>query len=72
MLGKLIFIIFFALFTIASILLPIQIFPGSFIEKWISLPVEYGSYISAIINGLIYGTATWLIFLAIGKKIAEE
>lgn len=72
MMGKLIFIIFFALFTTASILLPAQIFPGSFIEAYFNLPAEYGSYVSAIVNGLIYGVAIWLIFLVIGKKIAEE
>ena len=72
MTGKLIFIVFFVLFTTASILLPAQIFPGSVIEGYFSIPIEYRSYVSAVINGLIYGAAIWLIFLVIGKKITEE
>jgi len=72
MTDKLIFIVFFALFTTASILPPVQIFPGSAIEGYFSIPIEYRSYVSAVINGLIYGAAIWLIFLVIGKKITEE
>ena len=72
MFGTLIFIVFFALFTVASILVPIQFFPGSLIEEWLNIPEEYGSYVSAVINGLVYSTVAWLIFLIISKKIAEE
>jgi len=72
MFGALIFIVFFALFTTASILMPIQFFPGSLIEKWLNIPEEYGNYVSAVINGLVYSTTTWLVFLIISKKITEE
>ena len=72
MFGKIIFITFFALFTTASILLPIESFPGNLIEKWLNLPEEYENYVSAIINGLIYSAIIWLISLVINKKIAEE
>jgi len=72
MFGTLIFIVFFALFTVASILLPIQFFPGNLIEGWLNIPEEYGNYISAVVNGLVYSTITWLVFLIISKKIAEE
>ena len=72
MFGTLIFIVFFALFTVASILVPIQFFPGSLIEGWLIIPEEYGSYVSAVINGLVYSTVAWLVFLIISRKIAEE
>ena len=72
MFGALIFIVFFALFTVASILMPIQFFPGNLIEKWLNIPEEYGNYVSAVINGLVYSTTTWLVFLIISKKITEE
>jgi len=72
MLGKLIFVVFFILFTIASILLPVQIFPGSLIEGRFNLPMEYESCVSAVVNGLVYGVVVWLVFLVIGKKITEE
>ena len=72
MFGAIIFIIFFAIFTTASILLPVQFFPGSLLENLTIIPQEYEQYVSAIANGLIYGTIIWLISLAINKKIKEE
>ncbi|MCD6242523.1 hypothetical protein J7K06_02385 [Candidatus Bathyarchaeota archaeon] len=72
MFGAIIFIIFFAIFTTASILLPVQFFPGSLLENLAIIPDEYEQYVSAITNGLIYSTIIWLISLAINKKIKEE
>ena len=72
MFGTIIFIIFFAIFTTASILLPVQFFPGSLLENLTIIPEEYKQYVSAIANGLIYSTIIWLISLAINKKIKEE
>ncbi len=72
MFGTIIFIIFFAIFTTASILLPVQFFPGSLLENLAIIPEEYEQYVSAIANGLIYSTIIWLISLAINKKIKEE
>ena len=72
MFGAIIFIIFFAIFTTASILLPVQFFPGSLLENLTIIPEEYKQYVSAIANGLIYSTVIWLISLAINKKIKEE
>lgn len=72
MFGAIIFIIFFAIFTTASILLPVQFFPGSLLENLAIIPEEYKQYVSAIANGLIYSTIIWLISLAINKKIKEE
>jgi len=72
MFGAIIFIIFFAIFTTASILLPVQFFPGSLLENLAIIPQEYEQYVSAITNGLIYSTIIWLISLAINKKIKEE
>jgi len=72
MFGAIIFIIFFAIFTTASILLPVQFFPGSLLENLAIIPQEYEQYVSAIANGLIYSTIIWLISLAINKKIKEE
>ena len=72
MFGTIIFIIFFAIFTTASILLPVQFFPGSLLENLAIIPQEYEQYVSAITNGLIYSTIIWLISLAINKKIKEE
>jgi len=72
MFGTIIFIIFFAIFTTASILLPVQFFPGSLLENLAIIPQEYEQYVSAIANGLIYSTIIWLISLAINKKIKEE
>lgn len=72
MFGAFIFIIFFALFTTASILLPVPFPPGNLIYAWLGLPEEYENYVSALINGLAYSTIIWSIFFVVNKKIAEE
>ena len=56
MFGAIIFIVFFAIFTTASILLPVQFFPGSLLENLAIIPEEYEQYVSAIANGLVYST----------------
>lgn len=72
MFGALIFITFFILFTAASLLLPVQLFPGSLLKLWLNLPDEYESCLSAIINGLTYSIIVWLIAFFVNRKIAEE
>jgi len=72
MLGKITFAVFFTIFTIASILLPVRFFPGSLLENLAIISEEYEQVISAIANGLTYSTIVWLISLAINRKIKEN
>jgi len=64
MVGAIIFLIFFVLFTLLSLpqVMP-QIPPGEIILNLISSqPFLYREYITAILNGLIYGFIIWLIY----------
>jgi len=62
-----IFLAFFLLFTCASIAVPVPMFPGNMVQKWLSVP-----YISAVVNGLTYGLITWIVFLFVNRKIEKS
>ncbi|MDG6223575.1 MAG: hypothetical protein QCH99_09995 [Candidatus Bathyarchaeota archaeon] len=71
-----IFLAFFLLFTLASLAVPIPLFPGSAITAYIQTPVsaisEYVTYIAAITNGLIYGIVVWVVFFFVDKKLEKS
>ena len=68
-----IFFAFFLLFTLASLAVPIPLFPGNAITAFIQTPIlaitEYLVYIAAITNGLIYGIVVWVVFFFVDKKL---
>jgi len=72
MLVKATFAIFFAIFTLASLLLPVQFFPGTLLENLTTIPKNYEQYVCAVVNGLVYSTIICVISLAISKKLKEE
>jgi hypothetical protein len=64
-----IFIIFFILFTSASIAVPVPLFPGNMIPSVLEIQTsEYTPYFVALTNGLTYGFITWIIFYLVDKK----
>lgn len=71
--GKPILLVFFALFAVASFLIPVPMFPGNIFtglaKSWIS---EYLGFLSALFNGVFYGVILWFVFWAIGRKLWEE
>ena len=71
-----IFFAFFLLFTLASLAVPIPLFPGSAVTAYIQTPVsaisEYLVYIAAIANGLIYGIVVWVVFFFVDKKLEKS
>ena len=71
-----IFLAFFLLFTLASLAVPIPLFPGSAITAYIQTPIaaisEYMTYIAAITNGLIYGIVVWIVFFFVDKKLEKS
>jgi hypothetical protein len=68
-----IFLVFFILFTAASIAVPIPLFPGNMIATLFRLPISsYMPYIEAITNGLTYGFVTWLVFFIVDKKLDKS
>jgi hypothetical protein len=68
----LIIITFFSIFTIASLLIPIPLFPGSWFCSVIGQGIQgYVSILSALFNGIFYGSILWLIFIGISRKLTE-
>jgi hypothetical protein len=71
--GTPILIIFFLLFTTASVLVPIPLFPGSFLSNSISPTIgQYAQYVSAVLNGIFYGSMVWLVFIGLSRKLEQK
>ena len=70
--GTPILIIFFFMFTAASLLAPFPMFPGNFIcYKLGSTVYQYALYFSAVLNGLFYGAVVWAIFAGLSRKLEQ-
>lgn len=68
-----IFVVFFVFFTSATIVIPVPLFPGNMIQTWLSAPLtSFATYISAIVNGITYGLATWIIYVLASKRIENR
>lgn len=71
--GVLILIVFFLMFTVASLLIPRPMFPGSFFCTSIgSLASGYIGYVSAVFNGFFYGVILWVVFVGISRRLETE
>lgn len=71
--GGAIFLAFFLLFTLATLAVPVPLFPGSVIHAVFGLPVDANApFISAITNGVTYGLFVWLVFFLATRKLDES
>lgn len=71
--GGLVFLTFFILFTLASLAVPVPLFPGSMVQAWSGLPsTDFASLISAVSNGITYGLIVWLVFVLATRKLDES
>jgi len=71
--GLLILVVFFLMFTFASLLIPSPMFPGNFFCILIGEAIsEYSRYLSAVFNGAFYGVVLWLVFAFISRRFEEE
>lgn len=71
--GAPILLIFFLMFTVASLLAPTQMFPGNFLCAQIGPIISgYIEYLSALFNGVFYGIIVWLVFVGISRKLVRE
>jgi hypothetical protein len=71
--GALILIVFFSLFTVASLLIPSPMFPGNFFSTLFGESVsEFAEYLSAVFNGLFYGVILWLVFIVVSRRLEVE
>lgn len=70
--GVLILLVFFSMFTCASLLIPSPMFPGVLLYAMIEGIISgYGGLLSSIFNGVFYGTILWLVFVVISKRLEK-
>lgn len=71
--GILILVVFFSMFTCASLLIPSPMFPGGNLSTLFGTAVsEYAVFLSAFLNGVFYGVILWLVFVAVSRKLEQE
>ncbi len=71
--GTPILVVFFLMFTVASLLIPYPMFPGNILRLLVGEVIrEYAKYLSALFNGAFYGVILWLIFVNISRRLEEE
>lgn len=64
---------FFILFTLASLAVPVPLFPGNIISAWFSFSsANYQSLFSAVVNGFTYGLVVWLVFVLATRRLDES
>jgi hypothetical protein len=69
--GGIVFLIFFVLFSVASYVIPVPLFPGSVVMSWSYLPDMYAHSTNAVVNGLVYGCVIWLVFVLVIRNFDE-
>ena len=63
---------FFSIFAVASIIIPLPMFPGSWFCALFGERIqEYVRVLSAVFNGAFYGGILWLMFVGLGKKLEQ-
>lgn len=63
---------FFSIFTITSILIPIPLFPGSWLISLFGEGLQFiQTLLSALFNGLVYGSIIGIVFYAISQKLEQ-
>ncbi len=70
--GGPVFLAFFILFTLATLAVPVPLFPGSIINTVFGLPNTNPPFISAITNGFAYGLFVWLVFFLATRNLDES
>lgn len=63
---------FFSIFAVASIIIPMPMFPGSWFCNLFGERIQdYVRVFSAFFNGAFYGGILWLMFVGLGKKLEQ-
>jgi hypothetical protein len=61
------------MFTVASLLVPYLMFPGSLLCAMIGEAMSgYAGYLAAVLNGVFYGAILWLVFVVISRRLETE
>ena len=70
--GTRILIVFFCTFTVATLLIPAPMFPGSLLCALLGEKIQsYMNVLSALFNGAVYGVSLWLVFMGISRKLTQ-
>jgi len=71
--GGAIFLAFFVLFTVASCAVPVPLFPGNLVPVFgfVTVPAGYAPFVSAVVNGVVYGLVVWLVFVLVSRRFEE-
>ena len=71
--GGAIFLAFFVLFTVASYAVPVPLFPGNLVPALglITVQAAYAPFVSAVVNGVVYGFVVWLVFVLVARRFEE-
>ena len=70
--GLYILLAFFSLIAVASLLIPVPMFPGNwFCSLLVEVALNYVRVLSAVFNGAFYGVILWLMFVGLGRKLME-
>jgi hypothetical protein len=70
--GLYILLAFFSLIAVASLLIPVPMFPGNWFCSLLGPAVlDYVSVLSAVFNGAFYGVILGLMFVGLGRKLTE-
>jgi len=71
--GGAVFLAFFILFTLASLAVPVPLFPGNMAPAWFGVSSStYASLFSAVVNGITYGLVVWLVFVLATRRLDES
>jgi hypothetical protein len=74
--GMEIFLVFFAFFTLTTLVVPAPLFPGNMIQSLfssLSIPASfYSPLLDALTNGASYGFVIWMAFVLVGRKLEES
>jgi hypothetical protein len=71
--AAIILMVFFLMFTVASLLIPSPMFPGNFFCTITGQAVEeYSNYLCAVFNGLFYGVIIWVVFAVLSRRLQQE
>ena len=66
-------IVFFSLFSAASLLIPKPMPPGNFVSAFVGGIMDGGGLIlTAFVNGIFYGVILWSVFVLLSKRLGEE
>lgn len=71
--GGPVFFVFFVLFLVASLAVPVPLFPGNMFPTWLNLSAtaDLLHLLSAVVNGFMYGSLIWAVYVLATRNMDE-